>query len=228
VTITGVELWDAPVAGKMLQEWRDDASFPERVADVVWRVFSARVDGVHVAGGGASDIIRAAIAARGMACTVSSDPFAAARAGAARAGACADLGQSSIKLVAGGVERRIARDFGRMPFRDAVPSSQRHAARASTIAAIAEILRGHPRVLVALPCEIAGDGVPRGCSYCWRDPDPELVGELARASGAELEIVNDAVLAAMAVPSRSGTWAVVTIGFGVGGALIATPRANTD
>jgi hypothetical protein len=222
MTITGVELWDAPVAGKMLQEWRDDVLFPDRVAEVVAARF-AGVDRVHVAGGGATDAIRDALAARGFACTLSSDPFDAARVGAASAGACADVGQSSIKLVASFVERRVARDITLMPFRDDVPLEDRDGARARTMGSLARILRTLPatHVLVGLPCEIV-DGVPRGCSYCWRDPDPELVGFLTRLSRRTIAIVNDAVLAAMAVPARTGTTAVVTVGFGVGGALITT------
>ncbi|HEV7559001.1 MAG TPA: hypothetical protein VGO00_26190, partial [Kofleriaceae bacterium] len=59
------------------------------------------------------------------------------------------------------------------------------------------------------------------CTYCWRDPDPDLVPELERASGATIQIINDAVLAAHAAPRRPGTTLVLTIGFGVGAALVA-------
>ncbi|HEV7553811.1 MAG TPA: hypothetical protein VGO00_00065, partial [Kofleriaceae bacterium] len=150
--ITGVELWDFVVGGKLLQEWRYDASFPARVADAVFAAYPA-IDAVHLAGGDASDAIEAAITARGLPCTRSADPFAPARAGAALAGACADIGQTSIKLVAGGTCRRILRDVARAPLRDEVPLDRRDDARASTIAAIAEVLRGIDTVLVGLPCE---------------------------------------------------------------------------
>jgi len=236
VAIVGVELWDAPVAGKLLQEWRDDESFPERVAEVVAARF-AGVPRVHLAGGGATDAIREAIVRRGHACTMSTDPFEAARAGAARAGACADVGQTSIKLVIGAGEgrreRRIPRDFQLAPFRDAVSLGEREAARTSTIATLAQCLAEIPPqirgVLVGLPCEIR-DGIPRSCSYCWRDPDPDLVADLARAitayapradsAAVDVAIVNDAVLAAMAVSSVTRPVAVITIGFGVGAALV--------
>jgi len=218
MTITGVELWDFVVGGKLLQEWRHDTSFPVRVAEAVTAAFPA-VDAVHLAGGGASHAIEAAIAERGLRCTRSDDPFAPARAGAAIAGTCADIGQTSIKLVAGEASRRLPRDFARAPLRDHVPLERREAARTSTIAAIAEVLRGTSTVLVGLPCEIVG-GIPRSCTYCWRDPDPDLVHALEQASGATIRIVNDAVLAAHAAPRRAGTTLVVTIGFGVGAALV--------
>lgn len=226
MTITGIELWDFVVAGKLLQEWRHDASFPLRVADVVVAA-CPDVDAVHLAGGDASEAIEAAIAARGLSCTRSTDPFAPARAGAAMAGACADIGQTSIKLVAGDSCRRIARDLERAPLRDDVPRDRRDDARRSTIAAIAEVLRGLGTALVGLPCEIV-DGIPRSCTYCWRDPDPDLVPELERASGTTIRIINDAVLAAHAAPRRRGTTLVLTIGFGVGAAVVTDENDAHD
>jgi hypothetical protein len=240
-----LEIWDLPVAGKLLQEWRDDATFPARVGDAVvalvaapatlrawdgamraWDELSLRaiaaIRHVHVAGGGATRAVEAAIAARGFTCSRDDDPFTAARWGARMHGLCADVGQTSIKLAraAGQIEvRRIARDLSRAPLRDEVPLDHRDAARETTLDFLASLLVGSSRALVALPCEIVA-GVPRSCSYCWRDPDPDLVPELARRSGATIEIVNDAVLAALAAPAAAVPTLVVTIGFGVGGAIL--------
>ena len=230
-----VEIWDLPVGGKLLQEWRDDPSFPERVAEAAvsaatlraWDAATARalaaVRHVHLAGGGATAAIEAAIAARGPRCTRDDDPFTAARFGARTHGLCADIGQTSIKFAraaAPGVDVvRIPRDPARAPMRDEVPGDQRDAARTTTIDFLASLLAGARTALVALPCEIIA-GVPRSCSYCWRDPDPDLVPDLARRSGAAIDIVNDAVLAAHAAPVPRDPTLVLTIGFGVGGAIL--------
>jgi hypothetical protein len=232
-----VEIWDLPVAGKLLHEWRDDPAFPARVAEVVAAVATLRgwddatagalaaIRHVHLAGGGATPAIAAAIAARGFACSRDDDPFRPARFGAHRDGFCADIGQTSIKLartidVPDRIElRRIPRDLQRAPIRDDVPLDRRDAARETTLDFLASVLAGARMALVALPCEIIA-GVPKSCSYCWRDPDPELVPELARRSGATIAIINDAELAALAAPVPAVPTLVVTIGFGVGGAIL--------
>ncbi|MCX5745574.1 MAG: hypothetical protein NT062_24115 [Proteobacteria bacterium] len=213
--IIPVEIWDLPAGGKLLQERRDDADFADHLAAALAAWSAPHVfDRVHVVGGGATDAIVAAIAAR-WACTVEPDPFAAARGAAP----CADVGQTSVKLAdPHGRTWRVARDLGRAPLRDGVPLHEREAARTSTIAWLVDVLaplRAEAReVTVGLPCEIV-DGVPRSCTYCWRDPDPGLVAALGAA-----HVVNDAVLAARASRVPPGTL-VVTIGFGVGGAIVA-------
>src|SRR4029077_339785 len=112
---------------------------------------------VHLLGGGADDRFGDALAARGVASTRGCDPFAAGRAGAALRGACADVGQTGIKLVSRTRTWRVARDLTRAPMRDEVPLAERPAARATTIAFLADVLRGiADHALVALPCEIAG------------------------------------------------------------------------
>jgi hypothetical protein len=225
--IVPVEVWDYPVAGRMLQEWRDDPAFPARVAEVVAAAYPD-IAHVHLMGGGADDRFVDALAARGIATTREPDPFAAARAGAALRGACADVGQTGIKLASGTRTWRVARDLARAPMRDDVPLADRPAARATTIAFLADALRGLGKAaLVGLPCEIAAD-VPRSCTYCWPDPDPALVADLARASGVAIEIVNDAELAALAAERDPrvppGTCLVLTIGFGVGAAVLTGTR----
>jgi hypothetical protein len=228
--IVPVELWDFPVAGRMLQEWRDDAAFPARVADAVTAAYP-EIAHVHLMGGGADDRFVAELAGRGITATCDPDPFAAARAGAALAGACADVGQTGIKLVAGARAWRLSRDLVRAPMRDGVPLAERAAARATTVAFLADALRGiGEHALVGLPCEIT-DGVPRSCTYCWPDPDPALVADLSRAAGVAIDIVNDAALAALAAERDPrvppGTCLVLTIGFGVGAALLTGTRPTS-
>lgn len=230
-----IEVWDLPAGGQLLQTWRHDPSFPERLVEVVAAIraappaaWSAKAQAlarsiahVHVAGGGAGAVV-AAIAAR-WSCTYSTDPFAAARAGAAAGVLGADVGQTAIKLAHGERTWRVERDLARAPLRDTVPRAARAAARASTIDFLGAALSGHaPAALLALPCEIV-DGVPRSCTYCWPDPDPDLAAAIAARAGCAITIINDAELAARAaLPLLPAvTTLILTIGFGVGGALAA-------
>lgn len=239
-----LEVWDLPVAGRLLQGWRSDPAFDVRLAAVARSIreappstFSARaraaaaeIAHVHLVGGGATDATSATITAHcGLSCTRSAEPFAPARAGATlRPDAlCADVGQTAIKLVHRDREWRVERDLVRAPMRDDVPDDQRASARASTVQFLGMLLASNhaTRIVLALPCELDEAGVPRSCTYCWRDPDPDLVPELVRMVGCSIEIVNDAELAALAATAhglvpRDRTTLVLTVGFGVGAALL--------
>jgi len=262
--VLAVEVWDLPVGGKLLQEWRADPSFAQRLATVVRAIrddppttFSAeartaasRIARVHLVGGAVDDALCDAIAEH-LPCTSTRDPFAAARAGTTLVpgAACADVGQSAIKLVDGETPangategrrdsidgprtRRVERDRSLAPPRDSIagswlPTLPRGLVRTSTVrwlaSLLAELRAAH--IVVGLPCELVA-GVPRSCSYCWPDPDPALVSDLARYSGKTLSVLNDAELGAV-VAMQAGAppdTLVLTIGFGVGGALIVTPH----
>jgi predicted NBD/HSP70 family sugar kinase len=82
--------------------------------------------------------------------------------------------------------------------------------------------------VLGLPCELDDAGLPRSCTYCWPDPDPHLIPDLARLANRSIEVANDAELAACAaapmVP-RDRTTLVLTVGFGVGGALLLPDEA---
>jgi hypothetical protein len=216
-------VWDLPVAGKLLQEWRHDTSFPARLATAIADLHAATPFAHVFLCGGAADATLAA--ALPFPVTLATDPFAAARAGAAaRSALCADVGQTSLKLAHGDRVWRIPRDLARAPLRDDTPLAARDAARASTIAFLREHLAvAADRIVLGLPCEVDANGIPRSCTYCFRDPDPELVPTL---TDLPCEVANDAELAALAaladprVPGGTATL-VLTIGFGVGGALIA-------
>ena len=230
--VTPLEVWDLPVGGKLLQMWRSDDAFPERLADAVALVRARHpaIAHVHLAGGGASVGCADAVLALGVPCTRDDDPFTAALAGAAlvRGAACADIGQTGVKLARGEATWRVRRDLARAPLRDDVPLADRAAARASTVAVLAEALAttGARQLVVALPCELDAAGQPLGCTYCWPPRDPALLADLSRLAQAELAVLNDAELATVgAAPKlpRGLTSLVLTLGFGVGAALWA-PR----
>jgi hypothetical protein len=247
--VTPIEVWDLPVAGRLLQAWRADAAFGERLADAVqqvratppaaWeaqaRALARRISHVHLCGGAGDLAIAGAIAGRGLSCTSDADAYAAAEAASRLAsGLGVDVGQSAIKCAFGDRALRFERDLERAPLRDGVPVDRRPAARASTLTFLADALVQARDTLVvlgeqirtavlALPCEIGADGHPRSCTYAWRDPDRELVGELVAKTHLAIAICNDAALAAHAhrrYARRGGVTLVLTIGFGVGGALI--------
>jgi hypothetical protein len=253
-----LEIWDLPVAGTLLQEWRHDPAFPaylsaaiaalRREPPATFPPAITRFTHVFACGGAAS-----LASALELPTIIDDDPFTAARAAFGhasstriiddardaaidagstrdRAGSTvgADLGQTSLKLAAGDRTIRIARDLARAPVRDDTPLAAREAARSSTIAWLAEALAtvAAEHIVLGLPCELDPDGHPRSCTYCFRDPDRTLIEELRAALATPTIVVaNDAELAALAaladprVP-RDQIVLVLTIGFGVGGALL--------
>jgi hypothetical protein len=247
-----LEVWDLPVDGKRLQEWRADPTFDRRLAGAAralrlapppslparTRAAASAIRHVHLVGGGVDEHVSHTMCAHGgFSTTYSHEPIAPARAGTAlRPGAlCADVGQTTIKLVHRKREWSVPRDLSRAPLRDSVPLEQRPLARESTLQFLASILSDSSatRIVLALPCEIRDDGLPRGCTYCWPDPDPDLVVDLERLTHRSIEILNDAELAAVAAAYHAMvpedlTTLVLTVGFGVGGALLLPRPENLD
>jgi hypothetical protein len=223
--IRALEIWDAPVDGRTLFEWQPCADFPAALLAVVRSLRGEHgFAHLHLLGGGAArgDLLPA-LAALGEEVGVSraADPqFAAARAGSAlvAGGACADVGQTAIKLVRGERSALVPRDLSRAPLRDQAGPE----ALLSTRAFFAEVLRPAPRLL-ALPCAVGDSGALGGCSYRF---DEAAFAHLPEKT----LLVNDAELAALAaardpaVP-RSGATLVLTLGFGVGAALLSPGRA---
>ncbi|MEM7153270.1 MAG: hypothetical protein AAF799_10545 [Myxococcota bacterium] len=246
-SVTPLELWDMPVEGRPLQHYRQRPSFARQLAAVVaglrtgalgrdivaHAVELARdIDTVVLAGGGVEPAIEASLAELGLTVHVADDPsFAAVRAGWTTASPsvdlCADLGQTSLKLFDGRHAWRVERDERLAPMARAAGDET---SRSTTLDFIAEALGTHAasgRVLLALPCEVGSDQAPTVCTYCWRDPDPTWRAELAERMGIELEhlrLVNDAELAATAafvqLGPRPTPTLVLTIGFGVGAAIV--------
>jgi hypothetical protein len=201
------------------------------------RALADRVRDVYLLGGGAAAPGAVeAITSAGFRCTVAEDPiFAAARAGLSLVPGgtfCADIGQTAVKLVAHGRAWQVARPLDRAPLREEVPVENRARARRSTVGFLAEALAtAEPvdgRAVLALPCEISDDGALAGCTYCWDSPDGALIGDLAREAGlspGRVLVMNDAELAAVAADRdprlpRAAVVLVLTLGFGVGGALL--------
>ncbi len=238
IHVRPLEIWNAPVAGRPLCDWQLREEFPEALAELVQRLrHEHRFTRVHLLGGGA---LRPGLASL-LGATVSTDPtFAAARAGSAQGIACADVGQTAIKLVAGESTFTRARDLSRAPLINA-PTRTPNAdatilnARESTLNFLAESLaplapllsssamRPDACLLLALPCELDDACNLSSCTYAWNPGD---LAALLRAAGLAHErvlVLNDAELAALAVGSDPQTQTertlVLTLGFGVGAAL---------
>jgi predicted NBD/HSP70 family sugar kinase len=170
--------------------------------------------------------------------TVDGDVFASAAAGQviAPGALVVDVGQTALKLVYGGERWHGPRDFGQLPIASELPDDEWPARRARVIEFVAGAIRQvparPPALVLALPCALDGDLVASGCSYPYPKPDPALVGDLVQASGLAgipTFVLNDAELAAVAAArdsrvSRRRPALVLTVGFGVGAALL---RART-
>lgn len=199
-----LEIWDATVHGATLFAQRAAPSFFESLAEV-----AARLDCADVAlCGGGVDVVRAreAFAARGLdVAWVSDDPFFAADAALAYADVVVDAGQTSLKAIGPLGRKRLPR----------AADDSLTAFTASIATAVASV-GGGARVIVALPCTIDA-GHLGDSSYPTRGP----VSAFIAALGREAEVVNDAVLAARAVPPPArGRRLVLTVGHGVGAAMV--------
>jgi hypothetical protein len=240
-----IEVWDVEVDGVPLYRMVRDAGFGRALG----RLAELLVDGVAVSeslpafpaacrgiervvlvGGAAGEVVwrsripgeRAAEAER---CAERGGHAILARAGAR--GLVVDLGQSRLKI--SGARRRVyARDFERIPMSGRPIEGT---GRAELVAFVAAALReaaedaAPEAIVLALPCEIADDGALGTCSYPWGVGDP-IVAEILAAAGlaaAPTWLLNDAELAAVGVAEdgpRRETTLVLTLGFGVGGALV--------
>lgn len=142
-------------------------------------------------------------------------------------GLVVDLGQSRLK-VSGASRRVYGRDLAR------IPVSMRPVegfGRAALIDFVAGALReaadeAMPEAIVlALPCELSPDGALGTCSYPWRAGD-SIVSEMLAAAGLATVptiLINDAELAAVGVAEQISIdvpTLVLTVGFGIGGALL--------
>ncbi len=80
-------------------------------------------------------------------------------------------------------------------------------------------------IVLALPCELSPEGALGTCSYPWRAGDA-IVSEMLAAAGLATVptiLINDAELAAVGVAEQMSVDAptlVLTVGFGLGGALL--------
>ncbi|MEP7124688.1 MAG: hypothetical protein ABJE95_27415 [Byssovorax sp.] len=195
------------------------------------------IDAIFAGGGGVTGAIEAALRAIGLPFH-RGDAFAGEAGGldlldaiGSRSGLVVDVGQSAIKISARGGRVRIDRDFQRLPVTRPLGDrgDPRDPFRDFVAASVAAAMRdfGEADALVlALPAELDDDGRPEGSSYPGLQGDRELAAEVLKRAGipgARAILLNDAELCALSarrvVPARS-TALVLTIGFGIGGALL--------
>lgn len=206
------------------------------------RELARNIRHVHLMGGGAElPGLLPSVVSAGVDATVAPAPrFIAARMGATRLGlpdaVCLDVGQTSIKLATRERLWCVERDLTLAPMRDTVPQEQRPRVRNETVRYLASVfapaVREGAPVVLALPCEWTEEGLPMSCSYCWPARDAHLLADLAAASGFSLDalhVLNDAELAAAVADAdprlpSDALVLVLTIGFGVGGALLERAR----
>jgi hypothetical protein len=203
--VTPLEIWNAKIGGRTLFQWQALPEFPQALAQVVRGLRKEHgFERVHLLGGGA----RREGVAQALHATISADPlFAAVRAGAHIAPACADVGQTAIKLSQAGRVWSLRRDETR-------PALE-------LIADALSQLSGP--CLLALPCALDDDLRLTGCSYAWHADDLAPLLRAARLDEETALIMNDAELAAVAALDEippAGRTLVLTLGFGVGAALL--------
>jgi len=159
-------------------------------------------------------------------------------------GMVVDVGQTAIKVSWEGQRFVTPRDWTWIPLASEVDEArlmeQRKRLRQFLAGALRQAtqhlpLRSPESVVIALPCELDEDGRPGPCSYAGMEDDTSLVSDALRLAGlptARAFVLNDAELAAASaqvfpqVPQRETTL-VLTLGFGVGAALLL-PRRNGD
>jgi predicted NBD/HSP70 family sugar kinase len=153
-----------------------------------------------------------------------------------------DVGQTAVKLMLAGERGLFRRDWQALPAAESVPCIQpahRQRLRSFVADAIRSFLqrtsaRPPDVVVLALPCELDDQGVPGPCSYAGLEHDSEFADAvLAEAGLADLPclLLNDAELAAVSARARWDSLLlprtlVVTLGFGVGAALLVREPAD--
>jgi len=210
---------------------------------------------VWLAGGRARAIDHDALAtALGLPVWLADDPtdFAERGARALVPEACAgdpswslatiDLGQSRLKLHVGGRRFEHERPWARLPLQGGpvaiAPAQARTALRELVGHALARASASTgtapDAVVVALPCELGEAAIPGSSSYPGLQGDADFVPDVLTAAGwhpTRVLVLNDAELAAVAASldlrTRDTLTLVLTLGFGVGGALLLPRSAPT-
>ena len=192
-----------------------------------------------LAGGRASTIDAATLgAALGLPVFIADAPTAFAERGAralvpeAAALAVIDLGQSRLKLSVGGRRFEHDRPWQRLPLHEASPSIDPTPARTALRAWVGAALAAAaatPRpdaVVLALPCELPDAPIPGSSSYPGLRGDATFISDVLATAAwhpTRVLVLNDAELAAVAAGLDARTHGtltlVLTLGFGVGGAL---------
>jgi hypothetical protein len=202
------------------------------------------VDTIFVGGGALTAELEAALRTVGLPLYVSRQPVFVAEAGGrqllhslgARSGLVVDVGQTAIKISHNQGRARYPRDFSLLPLADAAGGTfdGRPALRRFLASALADAARAAgdvDAIVLALPAALDDAGRPGDCSYPGLAQDAHsdgalLVPEVLMEAGLEhvpCLLLNDAELAALSareVIPPGATTLVLTLGFGVGGALL--------
>jgi hypothetical protein len=241
-----LEIWDLLTRAGPLHSCRRRPDYPQLISEALEaiRAGEARRPGgecvraafgaVAVTGGGLLEPgVREALADRFPGpLTFAPDPvFAAALGRFGDAALVADVGQTAIKVVHAGGRFLYPRDWGVLPPAEDIRPEDVARQRAALRSFVAAALRPHHvarrgTVVLALPCDFPG-GVPGACSYAGLGGDADFVEAVLAGAGlaaCDCVYLNDAVLAALSVARRAVPTLVVTLGFGVGGALIEGGR----
>ncbi len=143
-----------------------------------------------------------------------------------------DLGQERLKVSTLNQRAMSARNNNTIPI---ASRPNLNVGRDALVRWVAETVRpfvadaAPEGVVFALPCAIQHNGIVSTCSYPWAEGD-SIVDEILDASGLKNSpawVVNDAELAAIGFsldPLPHEATLVLTIGFGVGGALVLGGR----
>ena len=139
-----------------------------------------------------------------------------------RRGVALDLGQSQLKVMTGGANWSIRRDTSRLPFgAHSIEASDGQARLRELIQqGLSRVEERPDGIVLALPVALGRDGIAQPASYPGLfGPVQPIFSGLFRCPSV---VLNDAVLAALGFPPnpREKTL-VVTLGFGIGGALWA-------
>lgn len=144
-----------------------------------------------------------------------------------------DLGQTSIKVSYAGQRCRLDRDRKMLP-RGRVSSARREEQRVTLreflADAIGEAMAGQPpplAVVFALPGEVGPDGTPGRSTYAGTEGYAALLPDTlvcANIKPKMVGVLNDAELASASaglLPAAAGKTLVITLGFGLGAALLS-------
>lgn len=205
---------------------------------------SATISGfhtLHLTGGGAHAVLEIMKLGPWAETTISRETAFGAAAGGQvllaghdLSGWVLDVGQSGLKLCDGTVRLHRPRDWIRLPLRDdavAMDANQQRAELRLCLAALLVEMHQSAGVwphglIAALPSRLNDQGVPEDSSYIGMRGDASLVPDamkLAAMPDVPLFVLNDAELAAVSARHEFDLIKpalVLTIGFGVGGALI--------
>ena len=248
--VVPLEVWDVAVGGARLCEAPRDATFGARLLELALGLSAGELElsggapppaelrGVTrlvLTGGAAESLVLPTVA--GL--IVEVDPegaFAAERAGRAALGPAgglvADVGQTAIKILSGGRRQRAPRDLDALPPNAPLSPASRERFIDFVAGALSAAIDGELRptgLVLAMPCEVSPTCALGASSYPYEAGDPTLLDELLERAGltrAHVLVANDAELAAASITLGDAPLdptLVLSVGFGVGAALITRP-----